>query len=502
MASTFCVNCKQPLPAGAAFCGNCGARQTPATTDAATQLSQAAIQSGNNQAPASDPNAPTQLSQPVSPADQAPTTLVPPPPPESASTIEASVPPDHDPYAAQYSGATIPTPPVSGPSAYGPAYGPGGAGPSGPYGNAQAPFAAPPPPPGYAPGPPPVMTPGGVAPWAQPPQKKGRGWLFGCVIAVALVVVLLGGAGVLAFRAITSGNNNSANTNSGQHSGTGTTPGVTPTATTPASVQTLDNLNLQAIYAGVTFTFSGAQQASSFPEYPQDDPNSAVLKIQTKMNNPSTHDVTILSSVNVLSPSGQTYDAKFPSGNANALPYQANAQANVSGYLYFIVPEGSQISDWQVVLGGANEVQEKIPLNGNGYDASVWNEPTTPIGKSVTYYGGALVATVVSVATGVWTPGYQAPTGKRFILVDLKVTNNSAGSVYVGDPEFVLLLPNGDRQAQDTGHGYFVNEALGGNESKDVGIACFLAPPDKGDFQMIFFNQDNGIAGQVDLGTL
>jgi hypothetical protein len=179
-----------------------------------------------------------------------------------------------------------------------------------------------------------------------------------------------------------------------------------------------------------------------------------------------------------------------------------NAQANVSGYLYFVVPASSQIGDWQIVLGAEKEVLEKIPLNGTGYDASVWNEPTTPVGKTVTYYDGALVATVVSVATGVWTPGYQAPTGMRFILVDLKVTNNSASSVYIGDPEFVLLLPNGDRQAQDTQHGYIINEALGGNESKDVGIACFLAPPDKGDFQIIFFNQDNGIAGQVDLGTL
>jgi hypothetical protein len=320
------------------------------------------------------------------------------------------------------------------------------------------------------------------------------------VVVVLLAVV---GGGVLLVNLLNSGkNNNSVNTNS--HPGaSGNTPGVTPTPTfSSTGQQTLNNLNLQAIYAGVTFTFTGAEQASGFPEFQQDDTSSAVLRIQTTMNNPSTHDVYIYASINVLSPNGQTYDSKFPTSNPNALPNQSSAQSNVSGYLYFVVPASSKINDWQLVLGGSNEVLEKIPLNGTGYDGTVWNEPVTPIGKMVTYYDGALVATVVSVATGVWTPGFQAPTGQRFILVDLKITNNTAGSVYIGDPEFVLLLPNGDRQAQDTQHGYIVNEALGGNESKDVGIACFLAPPDKGDFQIVFFNQDNGIAGQVDLGTL
>src|SRR5215470_3643582 len=105
MQSTFCVNCKQPLPAGAAFCGNCGARQTPAATDAVTQLAQPPVAPQGN-------DAPTQLTPPPPPGDYAPTSLVPPPPPEA--TIEASAPPDHDPYASQYS-PTVPTPPVSGP---------------------------------------------------------------------------------------------------------------------------------------------------------------------------------------------------------------------------------------------------------------------------------------------------------------------------------------------------------------------------------------------------
>src|SRR5579885_2027917 len=200
MQSTFCVNCKQPLPAGAAFCGNCGARQTPAS-NAPTQFAPPPASPPGINGPAAGSDAPTQLTPPPAPVgDNTPTKLVPPPPPDA--TLPASGMPDHDPYASQYN-VSLPPPPASGPPPFSQYAGPGsGPGASGPYASPQAPFAAPPPPPGYTPGPPPVVTPGGgVAPWAQPQQKSGRRFALGCIVAIVLVALVLGGGGVLAFRA-------------------------------------------------------------------------------------------------------------------------------------------------------------------------------------------------------------------------------------------------------------------------------------------------------------
>lgn len=499
MESIICISCQQPLPAGAAFCSNCGARQSPAPADAPTQLTPPT--------PAAISDAPTQFTPPAPPSgDDMPTQLAPPPPPER--TLRADAAPVIDPYASQYQAAF--PPPPSGPPAYGPYAAPGSSpGPSGPYANPQAPFA--PPPPGYAPGPPPAVTPGGVAPWAQPQKGSGRRFALGCIVAIVLVVLVVGGGGVLAFKLLSSKGSSS---NTGQHAGstpgTGVTPGTgstsvaTHTPNTSPGGQTLNNLNLQAIYAGVTITIMSAVQAASVPEYQPNDPSMDVLKVQARLDNSKdTHDVYVTTNTNVVGPNGNPYSIATTSP-ANSLPLSVAAQANVLGYWYFAVPNGTNISDWKLVIGAAAELQETIPLNGVNYDPSIWQWVTKPITtkNTVTYYGGSLTGTVTKVSTGVWTPGYQAPAGMRFILVDLMVTNNSAVSAYVGDPEFSLLLPNGQRVNQQSSYGYDINDALGAHESKDEGYACFLAPPDKGDFQMIFFNQNNGVAAMIDLGTL
>ncbi len=347
-----------------------------------------------------------------------------------------------------------------------------------------------------------------MAPQAQPPKKRRGRFGFGCVVAIVLIVLVLGGIGVFAYSRLAS--NKSNNTGSHTSQQTGTTPGATPTPTptsTPGvgnGAQTLSNLNTQAIYAGVAITIMSAQEASTVPGYQPNDPSMNALRIQARLDNSTdTHDVYLTAYTTVVGANGNPYDIAT-TGVSDSLPDSIPAQANIVGYWYFSVPQGTNINDWKVVIGQSNESLVTIPLNATGYDPSVWQWVTKPLTtkNTVTYYGGALTGKITKVTTGLWTPGYQAPQGQRFILVDLFVTNNSAADVSVGDPEFALLLPDGTRENQNTSYGYFINDDLGGHESKDEGYICFLAPPAKGDFQMIFFNQNNGVEGMIDLGIL
>ncbi len=345
------------------------------------------------------------------------------------------------------------------------------------------------------------------APQPQPQKKKRGGFAFGCVVAIIIVLLALVGSGALAYHLVSSSKNSSSN-NKGGTSQTGSTSGATPTATSTPGVgsgaQTLTNLNLQAIYAGVTITIMSAQEASSVPGYQPGDPTMDALRIQARLDNSmDTHDIYVSDYTTVVGSNGNPYDIAT-TNPSDSLPLDLAAQANVIGYWYFEVPQGTNISDWKIVIGQSTESLVTVPLNGQNYDPSVWQWTTTTLTtqNTVTYYGGALTGKIPKVTTGLWTPGYQAPQGKRFILVDLVVTNNSAANVYVGDPEFALLLPDGTRENQQTSYGYFINDDLGGHESKDEGYVCFLAPPTKGDFQMIFFNQNNGVEATIDLGTI
>jgi hypothetical protein len=347
------------------------------------------------------------------------------------------------------------------------------------------------------------MTPGGVAPWAQAPKRRG-GRVFVILLVLLLLVAALGGGAyfLLHKSAKTSTTGTHSTPGTGSTPGAGNTPGAGSTPGSSSGQQTLTTINRQAIYSGVTVTILSALEAQSVPEFQLNNPDqNEILKIQAKLNNPSPKEVYVSNHVSVVDPAGNATEVSLDN-TAGALPAPTAAQATATGFLYFEVPKGHKVGEWKVTLGAGTEAQETVPLTG-AYDPSLWQETPKPIGQSVGYHDNDVVATVVKVTTGVWTPtGYQAPQGMRFILVDLAVVNKTAIDVSIGDPEFVVQFPDGQRLGQDSNYGYFINDVLGGGQSKDEGYACFVAPSATGDFVMLFYNTDGSIAGQVDLGTL
>lgn len=508
MQSTFCSNCRQPLPAGAAFCGNCGARQTPANQNVPSPAplppagGAATMRAGTP--PASD-YAPTQMQPPPPPPAS---------PPPGAPTVRG------DAYAAQY-GAPPPPPPYS---QYAGPMGPGGAGPGGSGPGSMYPLAPgpqvpmmPSPAPGYAPGPPPVMAPGGgVAPWAQPPKKQRTGLKvgLGCLIALVLVVALLGGGGYLLIKALSGGGKTGQHPGNtpgvGSTPGTGSTPGAGSTPSTgPNGSQTLNNINRQAIYAGVNITVSSATQTHDVSQgYTNRDPDhDEILRIQGMIDNQTSSHGGFSFTVQVLDPTGNKYDRGIGHGvPTDEFPEIIDQPITKTGAWYFEIPKGTKIGDWKLVIGEPSELPVTIPLTGP-YDPTMYQEMSHTMGlnQPIKYSNGNITGVITKVITATWNSGYQAPKGMRFLRLYFHVTNNTALPVNVGDgtpPQYVLIYPNGDRKQADTRYNTAINEVVQGAESKDVGFDSWVIDPTPAPYTILFLNPDGSKAGQIDLGTV
>ncbi len=480
MPSTVCLHCNQPLPAGAVFCANCGASVPPAR-----------VHLSSSPTPPPAPGAETvRASAPPSGAEYAPTQLQPPPAPEAP--VQGSLA-GQDAYGSQYAPAPpAPPPPYfsqSGPPAPGGMYLPA----SGPQGQMM------PPAPVYAPGPPPVAVPGGgVQPWAQPPKKRsGAKVVLGCLIAVVLLVAVLGGGGFLLVKVLSS----KGGTANHQGNGTGSTPGSSSTpGSNPEQAQTLDNINRQAIYAGVTITVLSAKEAAALPGRQETDPSLNALEVQVKASNQTPRNVC--PKVTVLDPQGNTYPLYTSTPASLGLFWNADSVA--SGALLFDVPRGSKLGDFTIQIGSAEEAQVTVPLSGN-YDPTQWQPVTHQIDQTINYENGKIKYTLTQVVVGLWTPGFQAPKGMRLLLMYLHVVNNTALPVGVGDgvpQQYLLVFPNGDRSAPTVIYGAQIDAAVNPGESEDVGYDTFLIPTAPASYTMVFLYADGSIAGQVNLGTI
>src|SRR5579871_1159699 len=473
MQSRTCSRCGQPFPAGAVFCGSCGAPQPPASQP--SPESAATIRAG----------------APPSGAEYAPTQLQPPSAPSAPAQGNPSGP---DAYASQYT----PSPPAPPPYPYAGSVSSGSGYP--PASRPQGPMM--PPAPMYAPGPPPVVAPGGVQPWAQPPKKRsGAKVALGCLIALVLVVAVLGGGGFLLVKALSSKGGNTTRQGSGTP-GASSTPGAGSTpGGTPAGTQTLDNINRQAIYAGVNLTIVSAQEGAKLPDRQESDPKLNALEVQIKASNQTG--VGVYPDIQVLDADGNTYPLYTSSPAAVGSFWVGDAVT--SGALLFDVPATSKIGEFRIQVGDPiKEVLVQVPLTG-AYDPTQWQPVPHQSGQTINYENGAIQYTVTQFVVTTWTPGCQAPKGTRFLEMYLHVTNNTAIGIDAGEgtpPVYLLVFPNGDRFQHSDRACEFIDTVVGGGESKDVGYDTFEIPPTPTPgLQMVFLYADGSVAAKIDVGT-
>ncbi|HEY7356250.1 MAG TPA: hypothetical protein VH590_07280 [Ktedonobacterales bacterium] len=441
----------------------------------------------------------------------------PPPPPPSAlnATVRASAPPAGD-FPPAYGGTPTMQTPSSG-DAYASQY----ATPPAPSSFSQyggVPPASGPqnqytPPPVYVPGPPPPVTPGGVAPWAQPQKSRGRKNIF---IVLLVAVILIAACGGTAYALLHGKSKNTATGSS--IPGTSNTPGTGATAppaatNTPApsgAAQKLDNINRVGVYGGIMFTVKSALQAKSVPEFQNGNPDQDdILKISVGIDFEGFRYGGFIVNGRVMGPDQRPIERGIGHGNPkDEVPGIFGDPLQLpNAAFYFEVPNTVKITDWTLVIGEATEVQMVIPLTGN-YDPTFYQEATHTMGlnEPVTYNKGAITGVITKIITVVWNPcGCQAPKGMRFLRLYFHVTNNTAAPAFVGDgtyAQYILIYPNGDRMQADTKYNAHIDATVNGQESKDVGFDSWVIPADPAAYQIVFLEPDGTVVKTIDLGTV
>ncbi len=223
MASIPCPNCRQPLPANARFCANCGA-----------QLQMAA--------PGGPPQAGPAFGPPASvsaPAVQAPGNFPPLPPPQPAPGPQGFGPPQQS-MPQQSFGPPPGAPPQGfGPPLQGPGAPPQGSGQPSQPGMPPAPQGFGPLPQGFGP----PFQPGGAMPPAPMPAPKKRrtGLIVGGALLALVVLVAAVVGGIILFK--------KGGSNTGAKGGTGTpTVVASPSPSGPAGFQTFSNSTFSINY--------------------------------------------------------------------------------------------------------------------------------------------------------------------------------------------------------------------------------------------------------------
>jgi hypothetical protein len=322
-------------------------------------------------------------------------------------------------------------------------------------------------------------------PKASAPRKRRRG----LVLVLLLVVLLLGAGGYLALNVLHLTATHAGNKGASSQDN--------------SSARSLPSINLQATYAGASFTIQSADKANSFPGFQKLNAGDDVVKVKAQIENQTPSQISLFNNVHLLGPDGSSTEPSVTNASGTLASFFNSGTSAVGSWYFEVNHNQSGVGAYKIVLGGSDEVQETIPFTG-GYDASVWQWVTKPIGKSVTYQvnPGTVIGTVVKVSTGIWTPGHQAPQGMRFVLTDMMVANQTPLPVYVSGNAIKLQAAGGVPESPSTGYGYFINDSLDAGQNKDEGYASFLVPPDNVDFILFFYNADGSVAGQVDLGVL
>ena len=317
--------------------------------------------------------------------------------------------------------------------------------------------------------------------YTQPQKDASRSVLsqIGCGVGLIILAVLAvcGGTGYLGYRWLVS-TADSVHTTTSSNTGTGNNTGSKGTATVPLTTK---NINAALTYASVDITILNAQEASSFSD--DSSPSSPVLlRVNMKQHNPTAS--TIFLSY------GENFHLILPDGTsvtpASEHDIGAVDQAvTKTSWIDFPLSSSMDISKLTLRLGGANQVQEDVPLTGNA-DLSKYQAKTISPNAAFQYAG--VNWTLTNVTSSFSANGKQADSGMRYIVITLKA-DNPTSNTFFPDMSTYARLKSGDIINSPTGNTFPVDIAAG--TTGTTGTVTFLMPQNNSSFTLTMLARTN-----------
>ena len=273
------------------------------------------------------------------------------------------------------------------------------------------------------------------------PQKDSSKSVVGQIgcgvgVVVLLVLALCGVLGYFVYNGANGLIHNVANSNS---SSTNTSVGSsnTNTNTTPTPQPPIvDRINATVMYAGVNITIVDTRQSNFFTDDQSSSAQSGVVRLNLREVNPMDRSGSYIYDdiMRLLLPDGTSV---APVG-AQQL-FGPDAAISRSNWVDFPVPLATKANQLTLRIGTPTENQMDIPLRSN-VDVSKYQPKTVTLNNQGQYVGTNWTITGATVQPGY--SGKQADKGMNYVIVALKVDNNSANN-FSGLPSDYIRLKTG-----------------------------------------------------------
>src|SRR2546421_512885 len=156
-----------------------------------------------------------------------------------------------------------------------------------------------------------------------------------------------------------------------------------------------------------------------------------------------------------------------------------------TSWVDFPLSSSMDISKLTLRLGGANQVQEDVPLTGNA-DLSKYQAKTISPNAAFQYAGANW--TLTNVTSSFSANGKQADSGMRYIVITLKA-DNPTSNTFFPDMSTYARLKSGDIINSPTGNTFPVDIAAG--TTGTTGTVTFLMPQNNSSFTLTMLARTN-----------
>ncbi len=322
------------------------------------------------------------------------------------------------------------------------------------------------------------------------PQKDSSGKVLGQIgcgmlAIILLVLALCSTAGFFVYRAVSSAANSVQATVSTASGSSSSSTDVTPTFAPP----TVSPVNATVKYADVDITIVDVKQAANFPDE-NNTSSPGIVRVDLSENNTTSRGSSYYygDMVRLLLPDG-----------TSVVPLSTQAisgpDASVSrkNWIDFAVAPNIDVKKLTLRLGKPDESQIDVPLTSNP-DVSKYLPKTVTPNKSVQYSGTTW--TIVSATKQSSGDNRQAPQGQAYVIVKLRIDNNSARDFNAYPGDYVRLQSGATKASPES---YTIPLGVSAGQTNQTGQCLFLLPQSSTDFTLLLLANSSGTVQSVSI---